>query len=244
MGKSRCCSTLLAAGGANICNVVRRELTVPLRVERGACACCCCLLNLSFSRDVPQLSLVNKTVHDEPAAIISGALFTMILFRGLGGRFTSTLPSDARRMGAFAHEQEAWAMSTGTQYASSAERVTIRKIGKAFGCHTCGTRQPSRFIADHQPPNKWAKRENKWRNKVSISYPSFRSSSLCSVRSVASHLLLASLVCALLQYPWLGPLPQKYYAQCTQCGTHLYASLSLALYLSFPHSRRAYLPLN
>ncbi|CAN0473997.1 unnamed protein product, partial [Hapterophycus canaliculatus] len=43
------------------------------------------------------------------------------------------------------------------EYASDAKRQALAALGKNFGCHTCGTKAPATFIADHMPPLKTVK---------------------------------------------------------------------------------------
>lgn len=43
------------------------------------------------------------------------------------------------------------------EYASQEKRQALAALGKNFGCHTCGTRAPTTYIADHMPPLKTVK---------------------------------------------------------------------------------------
>lgn len=43
------------------------------------------------------------------------------------------------------------------EYASQEKRQALAVLGKNFGCHTCGTRAPATYIADHMPPLKTVK---------------------------------------------------------------------------------------
>lgn len=43
------------------------------------------------------------------------------------------------------------------EYASQEKRQALAALGKNFGCHTCGTRAPATYIADHMPPLKTVK---------------------------------------------------------------------------------------
>ena len=74
------------------------------------------------------------------------------VFRALGGRFSSVLPSHILKPGAFGYE---WIPAKGAQYATSWEKDWIQQLGKRYGCHTCGRRRGvAKFSADHQPPSK------------------------------------------------------------------------------------------
>ena len=82
--------------------------------------------------------------------LLASTVASAILFRALGGRFSSVLPSHLLKPGAFAQE---WITAQSTQ-ASERQRHIIRELGKRHGCHSCGTRSVKQFHADHQPPNK------------------------------------------------------------------------------------------
>lgn len=74
------------------------------------------------------------------------------LFRTFGGRFSSVLPSNILKPGAFGYE---WIPAKGAQYATTWEKDWIQQLGKRYGCHTCGRRRGVvKFSADHQPPSK------------------------------------------------------------------------------------------
>ena len=81
------------------------------------------------------------------------------LFRLLGGRFFSVLPSDYARLGAFRPKEMVRATLA---YASKSTKRHISWLGSMNGCHTCGTRRGP-FVADHMPPVKFVKEANaKW----------------------------------------------------------------------------------
>ena len=82
--------------------------------------------------------------------LLASTVASAILFRALGGRFSSVLPSHLLKPGAFAQE---WIPVRSTQ-ASERQRHVIRELGRRHGCHSCGTRSVRQFHADHQPPNK------------------------------------------------------------------------------------------
>lgn len=82
--------------------------------------------------------------------LITSTLGSAIIFRALGGRFSSVLPSHLLKPGAFARE---WIPVRSTQ-ATERQRQIIREFGKSHGCHSCGIRSVKQFHADHQPPTK------------------------------------------------------------------------------------------
>ena len=101
----------------------------------------------SKSKDLPPVSL---KVRD----LIYSAGLGVVVYRVLGGRFTSVLPSHYWGPGAFARE---W-LPAQVEYASSIERQLIQEIGSRRGCHSCGN-FTSKYISDHQPPNAILKKQ-------------------------------------------------------------------------------------
>ena len=76
----------------------------------------------------------------------------VVVYRALGGRYASALPSNLMRPGAFAVE---WIPALNESGGATAkEREVIQMLGRRHGCHTCGERSGAPFIADHQPPSK------------------------------------------------------------------------------------------
>lgn len=86
--------------------------------------------------------------------LIYSAGLGVVVYRVLGGRFTSVLPSHYWTPGAFAHE---W-LPAQMAYAGATERQLIQEIGSKRGCHSCG-RFTSKYISDHQPPNAILKKQ-------------------------------------------------------------------------------------
>jgi len=92
----------------------------------------------------------------QPDALLLDAVVGMALFRILGGRFATVLPSDVRFPGGAAFKAGSIPAS-GRNYAGDGARAEIHSLGRRFGCHSCGNRMSRRYNADHQPPNKYAK---------------------------------------------------------------------------------------
>ena len=92
----------------------------------------------------------------------------MLLFKGLGGRFWSISPSSFTNLGSFARVS----LPATDAYATEAQRSMIEKLGRRFGCHTCGSHmflssRPVSFHADHMPPRSVAKQINsRWYRKL------------------------------------------------------------------------------
>ena len=82
--------------------------------------------------------------------ILFSTVTGVAVFKVLGGRFASVLPSHLLRPGAFAALP---VPSKGQHYATAYQKEALNLIGRRYGCHSCGRRGQS-FIADHQPPNK------------------------------------------------------------------------------------------
>jgi hypothetical protein len=91
-------------------------------------------------------------------------VFGLLCFKLLGGRFWSVAPSSYTHIGAFARKS----IAATDQYATPMQRQTIQRLGRIYGCHTCGAKPfpflPSsatmNFIGDHQPPKTVAYQMN------------------------------------------------------------------------------------
>lgn len=98
----------------------------------------------------------------------------MIAYRVLGGRFTSISPSSFTHVGSFARRS----IPATDRYASGPERKIIERLGRQWGCHTCGNRKLSlfrkataSFVADHMPPKmvvKEIQRRQRWLQLLSF----------------------------------------------------------------------------
>ena len=87
----------------------------------------------------------------EPELLLS-TVGSVIIFRALGGKFNSMLPSNLMFPGAFAVE---WVPALKeSEFATSGERVVLNSMGQKHGCHSCGKRKWTHFVGDHQPPSK------------------------------------------------------------------------------------------
>ena len=95
-------------------------------------------------------SSANSSVDFGAQELLVSTVASTVLFRALGGRFSSVLPSHLLRPGAFARE---WIPVRATQ-ATERQRTIVRELGRRHGCHSCGTRSVKQFHADHQPPTK------------------------------------------------------------------------------------------
>lgn len=89
----------------------------------------------------------------------------------LGGRFWGVAPSSFTHLGSFARVS----LPATESYASSNQRMQIERLGKLFGCHTCGSKMrfkpllPVKFHGDHMPPKSVAAQMSRawWRRLVS-----------------------------------------------------------------------------
>ncbi|GMH56130.1 hypothetical protein TrLO_g7693 [Triparma laevis f. longispina] len=111
------------------------------------------------------------TNRDYYAHIVRTCLLTSLIFRGLGGRLVSTSPSSLIARGAFYRK----GIPATMEYATTAEKIKLSKIFRAYGCHTCGYRpgvmpltSPLKFHADHVPPLSVVKYLNSkgWRGLI------------------------------------------------------------------------------
>ena len=104
----------------------------------------------SLDEDIPANWQVDVTIQDVAASTLSG----VVLFRALGGRFSSVIPSHLHAPGAFARQ---WIPAYSLNRANGTQKSIIQEIGSKYGCHTCGKRRIKQYFADHQPPNKLVK---------------------------------------------------------------------------------------
>ena len=134
----------------------------------------CCAVSLNFQEKVipllknPSDSLTNVCIsHDSFLADATNkALPGSILFSILERKsFLTAFPSSILELGVYAPRkdiQSSSVLATGS-VATSKQRQTIQTLGRKYGCHQCGSFNPgkelgklSTFIADHQPPTKYA----------------------------------------------------------------------------------------
>ena len=82
----------------------------------------------------------------------------LLCFKLLGGRYWSVAPSSYTHVGSYARGS----IVATDQYATPVQRLAVQRLGRRFGCHTCGRKPlpflPSKitFIGDHQPPKSVA----------------------------------------------------------------------------------------
>jgi hypothetical protein len=105
----------------------------------------------SISHKKKTYEVILPLTTQQIAVCIAGVL----AFKRMGGTFRSISPSSYTSPGSFARQ---CIPAKSTAYATPNERDAIQKIGKKYGCHTCGTRKPfsgttDGFVADHIPPN-------------------------------------------------------------------------------------------
>lgn len=141
--RATCSTGVLASllGGASVCAAGCAATVVAV----GATA-------LARSRVDPSHHPSSAGVSFAGPDLVLSTLCGAVVFRALGGRFSSVLPSSLMRPGAFARE---WIPARGVQYATDNQKVLIQELGRKHGCHSCGRRGGSaKFVADHQPPSK------------------------------------------------------------------------------------------
>jgi hypothetical protein len=79
--------------------------------------------------------------------------FGILAYLCLGGRFWAVAPSSFTTAGSFARGS----LPATSAYANPRQRLLVERLGRLWGCHTCGTRrlwrrQAVQFNADHIPP--------------------------------------------------------------------------------------------
>ena len=92
-------------------------------------------------------------------------------FKLLGGRFWALSPSSFTHLGSFSR----WSIPCTEKYASASQRSMIERMGRRFGCHTCGSRMLGytagsfKFVGDHMPPKSVAEQMNKsWLRRIGL----------------------------------------------------------------------------
>mmetsp|Transcript_11985 Transcript_11985/g.28429 ORF Transcript_11985/g.28429 Transcript_11985/m.28429 type:complete len:361 (+) Transcript_11985:149-1231(+) len=128
-----------------------------------------------------------------PVHEIRVCLVGLLAFKSLGGRFWAISPSSFTHLGSFAR----WSIPCTENYANPKQRVMIEKMGRKWGCHTCGshmyflsaksasTGKSYRFVGDHMPPKSVAKHMNDtWLRKIGllrkVRYSFYPQCALCS----------------------------------------------------------------
>jgi hypothetical protein len=98
-----------------------------------------CLISDVVSID----SLTRLSYHVQTKSCTIG----LVAFKLLGGKFWAISPSSYTHLGAFARGS----LPATERYATASQRAEVGKLGRIFGCHTCGARSRS-FVGDHMPP--------------------------------------------------------------------------------------------
>lgn len=125
----------------------------------------------------------------------------LLSFRILGGRFWAVAPSSYTHLGSYARRS----LPATENYATRLQRRQLERLGRRWGCHTCGSKGGWRlppqnvcnFVGDHMPPKSVAAQMNKvwWRRLL-----------LCSSR----------------------PVQYRFYPQCVSCSSKQGSLLSAA----------------
>jgi len=82
--------------------------------------------------------------------VLLDAALGVTLFKAMGGRYRTLLPSDLVRPGACAVES---LPAPGSAYAQGTSKGELVRLFRRDGCHHCGSRR-GRVVGDHIPPNK------------------------------------------------------------------------------------------
>ena len=116
----------------------------------------------------PWFQLNNIPMHE-----VRVCLLGLLAFKALGGRFWAISPSSYTHLGSFAR----WSIPCTENYANSSQRQMIEKMGRKWGCHTCGSRMMgpaaskriTRFVGDHMPPKSVAEQMNQsWMRRLGL----------------------------------------------------------------------------
>lgn len=137
------------AGGAVVCASAVASLEVA---SQGAFV----QEALALALAQPPLEQGDALRAEKQAAFVVGAA---AVFRALGGRYRSVLPSDVLHPGAHAHAS----VPATTAKATRPQKQAVARLGRRHGCHSCGRRRgvPG-FCADHMPPTKFFRQRRSW----------------------------------------------------------------------------------
>ena len=93
----------------------------------------------------------------------------LLAFKLLGGRFWAVAPSSYTNVGSFARAS----LPASENYASTSQRAVLDRLGRTWGCHTCGSRRllierrAARFVGDHMPPKSVARQlDQRWYRRL------------------------------------------------------------------------------
>ena len=126
--------------------------------------------------------------------ILIDATLGIALFKIMGGRFRTVMPSNVTKIGAAVRSS---VPAPGVEYASAARKIELKTYFRTTGCHHCGSRVGS-VVGDHMPPNHHVRLHQSQK-------PWARSPLL---KWVANALNIPT-----------GPPRQRYYPQCLNCSS-------------------------
>ena len=113
----------------------------------------CSLIQNTWESETKAGNGTSRMISFSTAELMVSTFSSVVVFRAVGGRFSSVLPSHLFHPGAFARERIP--AIRGLKLANSSEKSLIRDYGRRYGCHTCGKKQVGGhgFVSDHQPPS-------------------------------------------------------------------------------------------
>ena len=122
----------------------------------------------------------------------------LLAFKICGGRLWAIAPSSYTNLGSFARAS----LPATEQYASAAQRRTLERMGRVWGCHTCGSHRlvsslkpGATFVGDHMPPRAVAKQINaRWYNRLLRRQVGFRFYPQCTPCSNRQGSILSAAV--------------------------------------------------
>eukprot|EP00879_Flechtneria_rotunda_P002455 GHRR01002652.1.p1 GENE.GHRR01002652.1~~GHRR01002652.1.p1 ORF type:complete len:486 (+),score=185.20 GHRR01002652.1:512-1969(+) len=159
--------------------------------------------------------------------VVLDAVLGVCIFKAMGGRFSSLMPSDLSKPGSLAFESIPARPESSQDYAKPSVKRELARIFKRDGCHHCGSRRGP-VIGDHMPPNKLV-------------------SSKESLTAMLDELPVVSTVRGLMGVAGRGPKSvQRFYPQCQKCSMKQATALRngrrvLVLHLHAPRYRSEHL---
>lgn len=124
--------------------------------------------------DKQQISTNNRNKYGLSSDLLRRCMLGTVLYLFLEHGFYKTVfPSNSSDYGVFVNtfrrKMNIYSIPVINVDASNSQRKQIQVLGRALGCHQCGSKS-GKFIADHMPPTKIARElsTSMWRKLLSI----------------------------------------------------------------------------
>lgn len=172
-----------------------------------------CAVAGAIAASVSSLTAGSGTCTSEQ--LVGASLAAVTTYALLAGRFSSLLPSNVAKPGAFAARS---IPAPGQAYATESEKRSLIQIYYRSGCHSCGTKSTQQTcIADHLPPNKQV-HGSKLLTQTLERLGGDKAGFFGVLRRARAHAIATNKPLASIKA--LLPRPkQRFYPQCGDCAT-------------------------